>query len=251
MYFFYMDGSGQTGIKSNSQDNGLYILSGIIVHEKDWQTIEKKLEKLKQDLFPTTSPDEWELHAFEIWNSKGFFDRDELNVNYAKKQEIFSKIIEFVCNSEVTLINVVIVKDQLKPKHSSMIMEHAWTFIVERFEHFLQQQPPNTNNGLIFMDSSQRIPESEIKRVLWNLVRKDSKSQNITHVVESPIFTRSHLRNLIQLADMIAYVIYRHYYKNDKRFKEWFDSLTVKMYQHDGSFHGYGIKIFPIIKDKK
>ena len=164
----------------------------------------------------------------------------------------FSKTLELDCKSNITLINVIIFKDLLKDKDLSLtLMEYSWTFITERFEHFLKQQPADSNNGLIFIDSSQKIPESEIKSVLYSLVREGSMWQNIDHVIEEPIFTRSHLRNLIQLADMIAYVIYRHYYKKDVKFKEWFESLVAKMYQPYGSIHGYGIKEFPIKKNKK
>ena len=245
MYFLYVDGSGQTTIKRSKQNNGLYILGGVIVHEKDWKPVEEKLVEVKQELLPELDPGEWELHAFDIWNSKGFFAKEELNVNLTKKQEIFSKIVDFICKSDVTLVNVIIFKDRMRDKYMSPLpMKYSWIFMTERFEHFLNKKPPTTNNGLIFMDSSQKTPESEIKDVIWNLVRNGSPWQNISHVIEDPIFTRSHLRNLIQLADMVAYIVHRHY-KGDLRFKGWFKSLECKMYHHNGNTYGFGLKEFP------
>ncbi len=97
---------------------------------------------------------------------------------------------------------------------------------------------------MLFVDASQKIPESEIKDIVWRLVRIGSLWQQVEHVIEDPIFTKSHLRNLIQLADMIAYVIHKHY-KGDPKFADWFEMLKPKMYQPNGKSHGFGIKEFP------
>ena len=244
MYFLYVDGSGQTTIKCKRRNNGLYVLSGVIVHERNWKIVEENLAAVKQDIFPA-SREGWELHAQEIWNNRGFFADEKLNLNLAKKQEIFSKVLDFICNSEITLLNVIIFKDRMKEQYTTpKTMEYSWTFIVESFEHFLKQQPEETNNGLIFVDSSQKVPESEIKDVIRRLVRQGSHWQKARHVIEDPIFTKSHLRNLIQLADMIAYITQK-YYRYDPKFKAWFERLKPKMYQPGGVLTGFGIKKFP------
>ena len=245
LYFLYVDGSGQTTIKRNRRDNGFYILSGIIVHERDWKTIEENLSKLKGDIFPEWDPMSWELHASDIWNSRGFFADGRLKLNLVKKQEIFSSILEFICNSNITLLDVIIFKDRMKDRYEiPQTLKYPWTFLVERFEHFLKQQEIETNNGLLFVDSSQKVPESEIKNVIYGLVRNGSVWQHVEHVIEDPIFTRSHLRNMIQLADMIAYVTHRCY-RNDLKFKDLFEKLKPKMYQPNGKLYGFGIKEFP------
>ena len=245
MYFLYVDGSGQTTIKRSRHDNGLYILSGVIVHERDWKVVENNLTRLKEKIFPELDPKSWELHAHDIWNNHNFFADEKLGLNLAKKQEIFSKILDLVCSSEVTLINVIIFKDKMKDRYSTpQPMKYSWTLLVERFEHFLKQQQSETNNGLLFVDSSQKVPESEIKNIILKLVRDGSAQQQVEHVIEDPVFTQSHLRNLIQLADMIAYVIHR-YFRHDPKFKDWFEGLKPKMYQPSGRLHGFGIKKLP------
>ncbi len=223
----------------------MYILSGIIVHERDWKTIENNLTRLKEKIFPGLDPKSWELHAHDIWNNRDFFADEKLGLNLAKKQEIFSKILDLVCSSEVILISVIIFKDEMKNQYfTPQPLKYSWTFLVERFEHFLKQQQSETNNGLLFVDSSQKIPESEIKNIILKLVRDSSDQQQVEHVIEDPVFTPSHLRNLIQLADMIAYVVHRHY-RHDPKFKDWFEGLKPKMYQPSGQLHGFGLKKFP------
>ena len=64
------------------------------------------------------------------------------------------------------------------------------------------------------------------------------------HVIEQPVFVESHTHNLIQLADMIAYVIHR-YYKGDPNFTEFFELSKSKMYRVDGKPDSFGLKEFP------
>lgn len=245
MFFLYIDGSGNTRIKKKNPNNGFYVLSGIIVHERDWNKVEEDLSELKKKIFPNLEPNDWELHAHHIWNSTDFFSESELHLNLDKKNDIFSKVIEFICNSNVTLINVIVLKDKLNSQYiTPKAKEYSWTILVERFEGYLRNQPEETNNGLLFVDSDQKIPEKEIKDIVWKLVRRGSIWQSVDHVIEDPIFTKSHLRNLIQLADMIAYVIHKHY-KEDHDFEKWFESLIPKMYQPEGKLNTYGLKEFP------
>jgi len=108
----------------------------------------------------------------------------------------------------------------------------------------LRHQNETTNNGLMFVDSDQKIPEEEIKAILWNAIRYGTNVQRIRHVIEDPIFTKSHLRNLIQLSDMTAYIVHRAYSEHNE-FKEWLEKLKPSMYQPDGNLASFGLKEFP------
>lgn len=247
MYLLYVDGSGHTRIKHNRQDNGLYVLSGIIIHEDDWKEVDKAVASVKKQLFPDLDPGDLELHAHDIWNSRGFFADEKLILNLEKKLEIFTEVSNLICRSKVTLINVVVVKDLMKDLYDAPSpTEYSWTLIMERFEHFLKYKPGGANNGLILMDSSQKDPESEIRDIVSRLVRQGGPMQRADHVLEDMIFVQSHLRNPIQLADMAAYVVHK-YYKGDPMFKDLFEKIMLKMYRPMGMSEGYGIKVFPKI----
>ena len=246
-----MDGSGNTRIKHKVGGNGFYILGGVIVHEKDWRSVEAKITKLKKELFPNLDPSKFELHAYHIWNIKKWVSKLDLkldlNLDFKKRNEIFSKIVEFVCETpEINLINIIVLKDKLQEKYTiPKAKEYSWKMMTEKFDHFLeQQQDKTTNNGLIFVDSDQRIPEKEIKSILWNAVRYGTKTQKIHHVMEDPIFVESHLKNLIQLSDTIAYIIHRAYLGHDE-FKIWLEKLKPSMYQPNGNLASFGLKELP------
>ena len=244
VYFLYADSSGLTKIKLGRHDNP-YITVGVIVHEKDYRPIEGRISEAKSMVLPGLDPCAWELHAYDIWNSRNFFDDRRMRVNRAKKMEIFSRITDLACELDITIVGVIMFKDKMADMYRSQtVMDYSWMFVAERFEHFLVQKPAETNNGLLFIDASQKNPESDIRRALQKAVKNGSNWQSIDHVIEHPIFVESHAHNLIQLADMIAYVMLKHY-KGDSEFGELFELLKSRMYRYGGKLDGFGLKEFP------
>ena len=244
MYYLCVDGSGQTKIKQNTQDNGLYVLSGVLIHEKDWESIEKMIVDVKENLFPGFHPNEWEMHASDIWHCRNFFDKKELALMPTKRYEIFSKIVDIVCKSKITIINVIVFKDLLKQKSYPAVMKFSWRRLAVRFEDFLAQNNIPTNHGLFLVDASQKAPETEIKNVILNEVCRQKSKLGNSHVIEIPIFVDSSRWNMIQLVDVIAYIVHKHY-KNDSQFERWFNLLNSKMYRSDGALYGFGINEIP------
>lgn len=243
MYFLYADSSGQARIR-HGEHGSLYITVGVIVHEKDQRSIVGKISEMKREMFPGLDPREWELHAYDIWNSKDFFARCP-ELNQTRKLDIFSRTANLARWSDITIVSVVMCKDKMEERYRSpAVTEYSWMFVTERLEHFLVQKPEGTNNGLLFIDASQKNPESEIRRAVRKAVKNGGIWKDIDHVIEQPIFVESYTHNLIQLADMIAYVILKHY-KGDSRFEGLFEMLKSKMYQVDGRLDGFGLKKFP------
>ena len=244
MYFLCVDESGQAKINSNTTDDSLYILSGVLVHEKDWRSVQKQLVDVKQDLFPESNPDEWELHASDIWNSRKFFSNKNLNLNFAKKYEIFSKVVDIVCKSEITLVNVIIFKNKLEQRGSHAVLKYSWQRLTVRFEDFLEQNQIGTDYGLFIIDSMENNLETRIKDTILTGARSGRSRLGNHHVIENPIFVDSFRWNLIQLADMVAYVVHK-YYNKDPMFEGWFKSLDSKMYRSGGQLYGFGINEIP------
>ena len=244
VYYLYVDGSGQTKIKHSSQNNGLYVLSGVLVHERDRGSVEKSLVDAKRSLFPGFRPNEWELHAHDIWHGEEFFGREELGLDRAKRDEIFSKVVDVVRKSKITIINVIVFKDMLRQRRSSMAMKFSWQRLTVRFEDFLARDQAHANDGLFIIDASHKTPETEIRNIILNAVGRRRSRLGSSHVVEIPIFVDSFRWNLIQLADMIAYVVHKHY-KKDSEFEGWFKSLVPKMHRSDGALYGFGINEIP------
>lgn len=244
MYFLYADSSGRTRIRQDER-NSLYITVGVIVHERDWRSIASKISEMKRKTFPELDPREWELHASDIWNNRDFFASRRLGLNQAKKLDIFSRTANLARWSNITIVGVVMFKDKMKERYRSpAVTEYSWLFVTERLEHFLVQKPEGTNNGLLFIDASQKNTEADIRRAVRKAIKDGGIWKGVDHVIEQPIFVESHTHSLTQLADMIAYVILKHY-KGDSKFEGLFEMLKSKMYRADGKLDGFGLKEFP------
>ena len=242
MYLLYADGSGDTKMKRDWA-NGLYVLSGVIVHESRLRTVENDIVALKRSVLPHLDPRDWELHAHELWNNSGFFKAD-MGLDFSKKTEIFERVANTTRRSDVTLLTVVVFKDRIPSRRSaSKLTENVWTFVGERFEHFLKRVPGGADTGMIFMDSSDKISESEIRNTIEKMTR-DTPRQRIEHIMRETAFVRSDEHLTIQLADMAAYIVNRHY-KGDSRFNEWFETIMAKAYAPSERVRNYGIKEFP------
>ena len=88
MYLLYADGSGNSAIKQDRAHNGLYVLSCAIIHETRLRTVENDIAALKRNALPQTDPENWELHAHEIWNSRGLFAQADVSMDLSKDGDI-------------------------------------------------------------------------------------------------------------------------------------------------------------------
>lgn len=220
MYLIWVDESGSSKTQAGSAADGKYVICGVITPEDDWKRIEDGISGIKKGIFPTLDPRMWELHAADLWNDRGFFAQKEHMQSFREKQEIFSRVFEFMSESSASLICIIANKDKLAERYlHPQPLRYAWTFIVERFEHFLNQRPTKPGNGLFFIDASRRNVECEIKDVVFRMATNGSGYLVADHVVECPIFVKSDRHNMIQAADMVAYAVHRHY-KGDPRFRE-------------------------------
>lgn len=250
MYFIWVDESGSPRINPQFNDNGYYILCGVIVREENWREIEDGISTIKKGVFPELNPQDWELHAFDMWNGAGLFQPGKSPLSLEKKRAVFSQVFEFVSKSEITLLCTIIFKDRLREKYTTpQPLKYSWTFLAERFEHFLAQKQTGTNNGLFAIDAIQNNIESQIRGVIGSMSRNGGNYPPADHVIGYPIFVKSHIHNMIQVADMIAYAVHR-YYKGDSQFKDWFEKLKPKMYRPGGRLRGYGLKEFPIVSSR-
>ena len=170
------------------------------------------------------------------------FDRAELGLNLAKK-EIFSRVVDAACEPVIAIVGMVIFRDALKQRRSSAVMKSSWRRLTVRFENFLRQNSLHADDGLL-IDSSQKTPEAEIKDIIMAEVRRRGGRLGACRVIKNPIFVKSRRWNLIQLADVTAYVVHR-LYRKDPRFEGWFKSLEPKMHRSGGRLYGFGINEIP------
>jgi hypothetical protein len=242
MYLMYVDESGH----KNPNDKEIwYVLAGVIVSEVDWNPVNHNVDHLKAELFPGGNVEKIELHTHMIWNKKGLFSKfsDE------RIKEILTRIYQLIQNLPVTVISVAINKRELVLNYADRDpLTDAWTFLAERFHKFLTKKYDESgaiSYGLLVIDEKTKPDDRDVRQLLRSLRLYGTGYQSIENVIEDPVFSPSHLKNIIQLADAIAFCMLR-YVKHDNNFNPYFDIIKDKFDKGpNGEISGYGLKIFP------
>ena len=76
------------------------------------------------------------------------------------------------------------------------------------------------------------------------LLRRGNPNMFFPHIVEYPFFTRSELSNGVQLADLLAYNVYRAFRDEDPNYP-YFRSILSHFYRRRDTAALSGIKIWP------
>ena len=129
----------------------------------------------------------------------------------------------------------MIKKSAVSPKDP---VEYAFEQLASRFDKYLMRLHRNsdTHRGIIIFDKSTY--ETTIQSLAtdfrtigytWGVIRNFS---------EVPLFLDSKASRLIQLADLIAYAVFRHFEKRDNRF---FPIIEPRFDSEGGVVHGLHI----------
>jgi hypothetical protein len=98
--------------------------------------------------------------------------------------------------------------------------------------------------GLIIMDEKNRTKDLRIRDYIKMVRLYGTQYQKITRIIEDPIFTPSHWRNLIQLADAIVFCA-KMYLKNVSLFVEQFLIISEKFDKDSkGNINNAGFKLW-------
>ncbi|WP_198930061.1 DUF3800 domain-containing protein [Salinivibrio sp. PR6] len=115
-------------------------------------------------------------------------------------------------------------------------VHYTFQQIVTRFDHFLARQHVHFNNtqrGLILFDKSSK--EAPIQALAKAFKLDGHDWGRLRNMAEVPAFIDSEATRLIQLADLIAYALFRYYEKKDGQF---FDLIERKFDYFGGVQHG-------------
>ncbi|MCL2202999.1 MAG: DUF3800 domain-containing protein [Defluviitaleaceae bacterium] len=225
VYLLYLDDSGSPSNKKESH----FILGGFIVPENKLYWVNKNLNDLEARLKITSNS---EFHASAISGGKvpwKFFDRH-------KRHEIIKDVLraaEYEKNN-ITILSCAVEKAYYSEQDPVQL---AFEDICSRFQLFLKRmysQKKENATGLIILD------EMSYKESLQSLAKQFQQrgnkwNQKMEHVHEAPMFVDSKASRGIQLADHIAYSIFRRYEFADLSYYNVFEGFFDS---EDGKIHG-------------
>lgn len=201
VYILYLDDSGS----DRNPGDKYVILAGICVFERQVHWLSKELDEAAARLRPA-DPHSLEFRGQAIWSGKGFWRSRQKE----ERRRVLGELLDVVVRSHRTTATFAAVVDKRVVAPSDPL-EHAFEQLCMRFDRFLQRHylAGNPQRGLIVID------KSSYETVLQTLAR-DFKVVGhrwgvLRNLCDVPMFVDSRATRLIQLADIIAYVLRRRY----------------------------------------
>lgn len=175
---------------------------------------------------------------------------DYLHYDPNIRLKILEEVFTLVSKIDVTLVSSVIDKVKYLQEYDDGQEEsRGWTHLIERCEMGVADLCREQNfleNGLIITDHNTSDAHDEIVRSFLQIIMiKGTGFLTVTHIIEDPLFVVSKFRNLIQIADVVAYCTVRYILK-DEFFMNQFEMIRPRFrHSPEGNIINYGLKIFP------
>lgn len=225
MHLLYSDESGSTTDPSQVH----FVLAGISLFERQCYWIANELDLIASRFNPA-DPNSVELHGNAMLAGRKFWrqfpkqDRIDAIKDALKVLADSNKANRiFIC-----VINKVLASP-LDP------IELAFEQLSSRFDHFLMRLHRNgdTQRGVIIFDKSTY--ESTIQNLATDFRTIGHTWGVLRNLAEVPLFLDSKASRLIQLADLIAYAVFKKYEKSDG---QYFEIIESRIDQEGGITHG-------------
>lgn len=238
MHMLYLDDSGS--IHNTSEE--YFVLAGVSVPENSVRWLSYELEKLATTIEPS-APQKVEFHAAAIFGGReGVWQRMS---DRSKRIAVIQSVLRTLDNaySDTVLFATAIHKASCT---GNPVIE-AYEDLSSRFNYYLRRQSYSESarsqeaepqRGIIIMDKTS--DESNLQ-ALASTIRRDGNRWGDPQraICEVPMFVDSKSSRIIQLADHIAYAVFRRYNAKDLTY---FDCIESRFDQEDGVFHGLNHK---------
>ncbi len=266
MFLFYLDESGQREYGSGT--SRYFVLVALALHEDRWKSISNALDDLKMTYFGTVN--------VEVKSDWLRFPRERkrrycepYKISEERLSEFGERAHQLIEKSDMTILASIIDKKQmekqyLKPQSPS---SRAYVHLFERIELYLRSQKISEHGLLVF----DKINDTNFQRggyedLLMNqhkrYLTKGTDFVQIDRIIEGLFFIPSNANNLIQLADIAAYDIFRQFHDHGeewdqgapgrREFKNYYPYFgRIKgliSSSAGGQLDGYGIKKFPEVQ---
>ena len=221
MYLLYVDESGNP----DGAEDRYFILGGIAVFERQTYWLNSAVDQLQETILPGAQV---EFHAQAITSHHEDPWHSLPTVTRTKTLEGLCKII---CDCKEAVLFAVAVERAI----TNDPVARAFEELCNRFDLFLKRlyAQGNKQRGLIIFD------ETRYERILQALLEgyrsTGTRFGKVHNFADVPFFADSKSTRLLQLADLVAYAVYRRY----DRSNTWLlDQLIGKFDANEGILHG-------------
>jgi hypothetical protein len=212
----YVDEGGDSGLPPASQTT-YFALSGVIVHELQWQEYIDSLIAFRRGIKKGFG-----LKMSEEFHAAAFINRPKKVVRIKRHHRLL--MIRLFADHLATLpnlnvINIVVDERHKPPTYDVFAM--AWRALIQRFENTISHRnfPGFANpdeRGMIICDNTQSRLVTQLRKMRrFNMVPSQfgtgARSLPLQYLVEDATFRDSAHAYFIQAADLCAFLLYQYF----------------------------------------
>lgn len=226
VYILYADESGAAG----DRHQRFFVLAGIAVFDRQTWWLSRELDHLVSRLFPHQP--EVELHGNHILQGKGIWRSLPVKSRIAAYQEALALV-----KASMPLFGVGVERAFLTGRDP---VEYAFEQMCSRFDMYLGRHYKRRNDpqrGLIVFDKTSY--ETSLQGLAAGFRTVGHRFGKVRNLSEVPLFLDSRASRLVQLADLVAYALFRFLEHQDQRF---FPLIEPRFDTEGGVKHGLHVK---------
>lgn len=207
MYLLYLDESGH----SHDPNTNFFVLAGFSIFERQTHWLESQIDPIAQR-FSAMNPREIEFHGSPMRSGKGEWK----GVPPQDRVQAVVDILSLIADKQLKLrVHACVIEKKLfKPED---ILATTFEDVADCFDGYLKSlyHKNDPQRGLAILDKTNYEEKIQsLSHVFKHVGHANGKLRNFAEV---PLFLDSKASRLIQMADLIAYWIFRHYESGDSR----------------------------------
>ena len=241
MYLLYADDSGSP----TDRNQEYFVLAGVAVFERQVHWIGRELDQVVAPL-DQVAQRPLELHGSPMMSGRDgwqTFSRPERIEAIKNGLGVLDKSMQ-----STVAFGVAVRKTSIPGENP---VEWAFEELCRLFDDFLKQlflaqQRKERGHNHVSLDPQRGLmifDESTMETTLQGLVRQFRQTGHraglLRNITEVPLFVDSRATRLVQLADLIAYAVFRHVEREDGQF---LDVIRHRFHRVGGQEHGLLIK---------
>ncbi|PTB22394.1 DUF3800 domain-containing protein [Trinickia symbiotica] len=225
MHLLYLDESGH----SHDPSSAFFVLAGFSIFERQTHWLENQLDRIGARVDPARP------HAAEFHGSVMYGGRDEWKgVAPATRAQAVVDILSLLSDRQLNLkvFASVIEKSLMAP---DAILRQSFENVAAAFDRYLYSlyRKKDPQRGLVIFDKSSY--EQQLQDLSQVFKRDGHQKGKLYNFAEVPLFLDSKASRLIQMADIIAYWIFRYFQSGDNR---GYNLIAPRFCHHSGAFQG-------------
>ena len=226
MHLLYLDDSGSP----NNQNESYFVLGGSCVFEAQVEWFSREIDKLGA-LYNSAAPEDVEFHASEIF-SRRISPWNRLSTDAA--HGTLKAVLQIVNKSyDSTRLFACAIDKRAFPDRDPV--EMAFEDLCKRFDIFLSRlrSEGDPQRGMIVLDKTTR--ETSLQNLSREFRKTGTRWGTLKNIADTPFFVDSRASRLVQIADHVAYSVFRRYNSGDS---QYFDIIAHRFDKAGNVIHG-------------